>query len=67
MVLVYKCEQDYILTHSQYIGIEKQKSDGEKFNDKMKRLLFELYKLFEESHGFENNILRSLEILGYGQ
>lgn len=59
--------QDYILTPGRYVGIEKQESDGEPFNDKMERLSFELYKLFEESHSLENNILRNLDILGYGR
>ena len=60
-------EQDYILTPGRYVGIEEQESDDEPFNDKIERLSLELCKLFEESHSLENNILKNLEILGYGR
>lgn len=67
MTLEEISEQDYILTPGRYVGIEEQECDGEPCNDKMERLSFELYELFEESHNLENNILRNLEILGYGR
>ena len=60
-------EQGYILTPGRYVGIEEQDDDGEPFEEKMKRLSSELYKMFEESHQLEDDISKKLAALGFGK
>lgn len=58
-------KQDYILTPGRYVGIEKQKDDGEPFEEKMTRLTSELFEMFDKSHDLENEIRRKLGAIGY--
>lgn len=58
-------KQDYILTPGRYVGIEEQESDGEPFDEKMKRLTSELSGLFDKSHELEEEIREKLKAIGY--
>lgn len=58
-------KQDYILIPGRYVGIEKQKDDGEPFDEKMKRLTSELSEMFKKSHELENEIREKLGAIGY--
>ena len=57
--------QDYILTPGRYVGIAKQKDDGEPFAEKMQRLTAELTGLFSESHRLEEEIKKQLGSIGF--
>ncbi|OUO70395.1 type I restriction-modification system subunit M [Thomasclavelia spiroformis] len=58
-------KQDYILTPGRYVGIEEQEDDDEPFDDKMKRLTFELSDMFKRSRELENEICKKLGAIGY--
>ena len=58
-------KQDYILTPGRYVGIEEQEDDGEPFDEKMKRLTYELSEMFKKSHELENEIREKLGAIGY--
>lgn len=56
-------EQDYILTPGRYVGIEEKEEETEPFENKMKRLVTELFDLFKESNKLENDIIAILKNL----
>ena len=58
-------KQDFILTPGRYVGIEEVKDDGEPFEEKMKRLTFELSEMFKKSHELEEEIRKKLGAIGY--
>lgn len=53
------------MTPGRYVGIEEQESDGEPFDEKMKRLTSELSGLFDKSHELEEEIREQLKAIGY--
>ena len=57
--------QDYILTPGRYVGIEREKDDGEPFEEKMQRLTSELAEMFVKSHELEEEIRKKLGAIGY--
>ena len=57
--------QDYILTPGRYVGLEKEKTDDEPFDEKMKRLTAELSNMFKKSHELEDEIREKLRAMGY--
>ncbi len=56
----------YVLTPGRYVGAEETEDDGEPFEEKMPRLVKELYDQFEESARLEETIKANLRGLGYG-
>lgn len=58
-------KQDYILTPGRYVDIEKQKDDGEPFEEKISRLTSELSSMFERSHELEDEIRKKLGAIWY--
>ncbi len=58
-------EQNYILTPGRYVGIEEQEEDAEPFDEKMKRLTFELTQMFDKSRKLEQEIRKNLGAIGY--
>lgn len=49
---------------STYVGIEEQTDDGEKFEDKMKRLTTELSDMFARSQELQKEIKKNLASIG---
>jgi len=60
-------EQGHALTPGRYVGAEDVEDDGEAFEDKMHRLISELYAAQSESQGMDYEILAHLKALGYGE
>ena len=58
-------KNDYVLTPGRYVGLAKQKDDGEPYEVKMKRLTGELKEQFEESNKLQGEIKSVLKELGY--
>ena len=58
-------KQDYILTPGRYVGIEEQEDDGEPFEDKMKRLTYELSEMFKQSEALQNEIKDKLKAIDW--
>ena len=56
---------DCVLTPGRYVGVEEQIDDDVPFEEKMKQLVQELSKQFEESHKLEEEIKKELEAIGY--
>jgi len=56
----------YVLTPGRYVGAEEVEEDAEPFEEKMKRLVGELEKQFEEGARLEKEIRKNLRGLGYG-
>ena len=57
----------HVLTPGRYVGAEEVADDGDPFEEKMPRLVAELYAQFAESAKLEAQIKRNLEGLGYAQ
>jgi type I restriction enzyme M protein len=55
----------YVLTPGRYVGAEVVESDGEPFEDKMRRLSAELVQQFDESAALEKSIRDNLQRLGF--
>ena len=55
----------YILTPGRYVGAEEAEDDGEPFEEKMPRLVAELYAQFAESAKLEQAIKANLAGLGF--
>ena len=55
----------HILTPGRYVGMAEVEEDDEAFEDKMKRLSFELSGQFEKSDKLEAEIKKNLKGLGY--
>jgi type I restriction enzyme M protein len=53
-------EHDFVLTPGRYVGIKEQEDDGVPFDEKMQKLITELYSLFEKSHQLEGEIKNNL-------
>ena len=58
-------KKDYILTPGRYVGVEEQEEDAEPFDEKMTRLTFEMYEMFDKSIELQNEISRKLGAIGY--
>jgi type I restriction enzyme M protein len=58
-------KQGHILTPGRYVGSEEEEVDGEKFEEKMKRLTAELAKQMEEGRKLDEKIKNDLGSLGY--
>lgn len=56
----------HVLTPGRYVGAEEVEDDGEPFEEKMPRLVAELYAQFAESEKLEQAITANLKGLGYG-
>jgi type I restriction enzyme M protein len=56
----------HVLTPGRYVGAEEVEDDGEPFEEKMPRLVAELYAQFAESAKLEQAIKANLKGLGYG-
>jgi type I restriction enzyme M protein len=56
----------YVLTPGRYVGAEEVEDDGERFPEKMARLVKELEGQFAESAKLETAIRANLKGLGYG-
>ena len=56
---------DWALTPGRYVGTEEIEDDGIPFNEKMKQLIEELSKQFNESHKLEQEIKNNLKAIGY--
>ncbi|MFO0871680.1 MAG: class I SAM-dependent DNA methyltransferase [Pirellulales bacterium] len=56
----------HVLTPGRYVGAEEVEDDGEPFDEKMPRLVAELYAQFAESAKLEKAIKINLKGLGYG-
>jgi type I restriction enzyme M protein len=59
-------QHEWVLTPGRYVGAEEAEDDGEPFEVKMKRLVGELEKQFEEGRRLEGVIRANLAGLGYG-
>ena len=57
----------HVLTPGRYVGAEVIEDDGEPFEEKMKRLFFELEAQFEESARLEATIRDNLRSVGNGE
>jgi type I restriction enzyme M protein len=55
----------HVLTPGRYVGAEEVEDDGEPFEEKMPRLVAELYRQFEESAKLEERIKANLKGLGF--
>ena len=58
-------KNNYILTPGRYVGTEEQDENDEEFQEKMKRLTFELEKQMEESRRLDEEIKKNLERIGW--
>ena len=58
-------ENYYGLTPGRYVGIEEQINDDVPYEQKMKQLIQELSKQFEESHKLEEKIKKNLREIGF--
>ena len=56
----------HVLTPGRYVGVKPQEEDGEPFEDKMKRLVAELYDHQTQGARLDVAITESLEALGFG-
>ena len=56
----------HVLTPGRYVGVETQASDGEVFEDKLKRLTTTLRQQMAEGRKLDTTIEASLKQLGYG-
>jgi type I restriction enzyme M protein len=56
----------YVLTPGRYVGAEEVADDGDRFEEKMPRLVGELHAQFSESAKLEQAIKANLKGLGYG-
>lgn len=56
---------DYILTPGRYVGVEDTEDDGIPFEEKMRNIISDLSKQFEESHKLEEAIKKNLKAIGY--
>ena len=59
-------KQGHILTPGRYVGTEAQEENHEEFNKKMKQFIAELSEQIEESKKLDEEIMNSLESIGYG-
>jgi len=59
-------ERPHTPTPGRYVGAEAVADDGEPFEEKMPKLVSQLYEQFEESARLEQKIRSNLEGLGYG-
>jgi type I restriction enzyme M protein len=57
----------HVLTPGRYVGAEEVEDDGEPFEEKMPRLVAELYAQFAESAKLERAIKANLKGLGYAR
>jgi type I restriction enzyme M protein len=58
---------DCVLTPGRYVGAVEVEDDGERFEQKMKRLAATLEEQFTESAKLDNAIRKNLQSLGYGK
>lgn len=56
----------FVLTPGRYVGAAPQEDDGELFEDKMNRLVMQLYTQEAEGARLDTAIARNLEALGFG-
>jgi type I restriction enzyme M protein len=56
----------YVLTPGRYVGAEEVEDDGDPFEERMPRLVAELYAQFAESAKLEQAIKANVRGLGYG-
>lgn len=59
--------EDYVLTPARYIDNDGEDESGEPFEEKMARLSSELSDLFDTTINLQNEIRKTLEVLGYGK
>jgi type I restriction enzyme M protein len=57
----------YVLTPGRYVGAEEAEGDGEAIEEKMRRLVANLEKQFQESASLEKAIRLNLWEIGYGE
>jgi len=57
----------HVLTPGRYVGAEKVEDDGVPFEDKMRQLTTQLYKQQAEARKLDEEILRNLQTLGFGE
>ena len=57
----------YVLTPGRYVGAEEVQGDGDPFEERMTRLVAELYDQLAEASGLEKLIKEKLSELGYGR
>ncbi len=57
----------HALTPGRYVGAEPQEDDGEPFEDKMKRLVAQLYEQQAEGARLDAAIIENLKALGFGE
>ena len=56
---------DYVLTPGRYVGVEDTEDDGIPFEEKMRNIISDLSKQFEESRRLEEEIKNNLKAIGY--
>lgn len=56
---------DNVLTPGRYVGVEENQSDDIPFEEKMKNIISELSKQFEESHRLEEEIRKNMKAIGF--
>ena len=59
-------EQSHVLTPGRYVGVEPLEDDGEPFEDKMKRLVAQLFEQQAEGRRLDATIAANLKEFGYG-
>jgi len=65
-VLEEVARHDYVLTPGRYVGIEPEETDGEPFDDKMRRLAAQWRDQQAEAACLDNEIEKKLQMLGFG-
>ncbi len=60
-------KNSFVLTPGRYVGTEIIEEDDEVFEEKIKRLMAELYKQFAESKELEQKIIQNLEDIGHAR
>jgi type I restriction enzyme M protein len=58
-------KHEHILTPGTYVGTEAEKEDEEEFEDKIRRLIFDLSEQLKESRDAETEMMKNLGRLGY--
>jgi type I restriction enzyme M protein len=56
----------HVLTPGRYVGVEVQEDDGEPFEEKMQRLVAQLYEQAAQARLLDEDIVQNLKELGYG-
>ena len=58
-------KKEFVLTPGRYVGIEETDDDGEPFDEKMKRLTYELRTQMQAGMKLDRQIKKNLESIGY--